>query len=594
MPQRFFHKIRSSISVRIVLIIIIPLGLIMSFFSYKNYQRERDSIFISSEAQLLRIGDGVKESIEILMKNNDLPGLQNMLMDMSRGSDITRITFFDEGKRAVASTNKEWIGKKLIDFQQTEMTESDVKAVQRGFIETQSAYYDSKEHHYCLAMPVHYSGQKLGVVHICLDLKDEQKEIIKRSIENFFIALLATVMMGVSVFLIFHFLFVVKIKSVSSAAHKLASGDMTARASEKGSDELSDLAVSFNSMAEGIAVWHSNLEKIAASRMKELLVLFEVVNTISQSLEMETVLPKVLELVTDNMGVAKGAIVLVGGDGRTIALFVQRGLSDEGIRQITQFGTGGIGDVILRNKTMRIEAGAAGESNFIPGFEQDNIASALLAPISARGTMLGVVAAYSEKKDQFTDEDESLIATIGNQLSVAVLNARLYEETLSLARLDGLTGLANRRYLMERLKQEVDRAERYQTSLSVIMLDLDKFKTFNDTYGHLKGDELLKAFSALVKRMVRATDIAGRYGGEEFCVMLVNTSIKGALVIAERIRLAAEELRVPIDDNQPPAGRTASIGVAEFSSGDSIEKLLSVADAALYRAKEGGRNRVVS
>jgi diguanylate cyclase (GGDEF)-like protein len=98
----------------------------------------------------------------------------------------------------------------------------------------------------------------------------------------------------------------------------------------------------------------------------------------------------------------------------------------------------------------------------------------------------------------------------------------------------------------------------------------------------------------MVRGRIRTTDLAGRYGGEEFCVMLPNTSIKGALVIAERIRKSAEDLRVPIGDGQPPVGRTVSIGVAEFSAGDSIEKMLSTADAALYRAKDGGRNRVES
>jgi diguanylate cyclase (GGDEF)-like protein len=219
---------------------------------------------------------------------------------------------------------------------------------------------------------------------------------------------------------------------------------------------------------------------------------------------------------------------------------------------------------------------------------------ALLVPISARGVVLGVLAVYGEIKDKFTDANEALLATIGNQISVAVLNAQLYQKTLDLAQHDGLTGLANRRYLTERLEQEVVRAERYQTSLSLIMLDLDKFKSFNDSYGHVKGDELLKAFSAMVKKAVRSTDIAGRYGGEEFCVALPNTSVKGALVIAERIRAAMEALRIPLEAGQPPVGRTASIGVAEFSAGDSIEKLLSLADAALYRAKEGGRNKVVS
>jgi diguanylate cyclase (GGDEF)-like protein len=206
--------------------------------------------------------------------------------------------------------------------------------------------------------------------------------------------------------------------------------------------------------------------------------------------------------------------------------------------------------------------------------------------------VFGAFAVYGGKGDRFSDQDEALLTTIGNQVGVAVENARLYEKTLELAQVDGLTGLANRRHLMERLTQEMARAQRYQTSLSVIILDLDKFKSFNDTYGHLKGDELLKAFGTMVNHMVRVGDIVGRYGGEEFCVVLPNTSIKGAMVIAERIRKAMEDLKISVGDDQPPAGRTISIGAAEYANEESVEKLLTIADAALYRAKENGRNRV--
>ena len=248
--------------------------------------------------------------------------------------------------------------------------------------------------------------------------------------------------------------------------------------------------------------------------------------------------------------------------------------------------------MILKNSPIRVSGGDDEESAPVPGLERENIWSALVVPITVRGEVLGVLAVYGEKKDQFTDEDGALLETIGNQVGVAVENARLYEKTLELAQVDGLTGLANRRHLMERLKQERDRAERYHTSLSVIILDLDKFKSFNDTYGHLQGDELLKAFSSMLNDQIRSADIAGRYGGEEFCVVLPNTSVKGALVIAERIRKVMADIKIPVGDGRPPAGRTVSIGVAEFMGDESVEKILNAADSALYRAKEDGRNKV--
>jgi diguanylate cyclase (GGDEF)-like protein len=124
------------------------------------------------------------------------------------------------------------------------------------------------------------------------------------------------------------------------------------------------------------------------------------------------------------------------------------------------------------------------------------------------------------------------------------------------------------------------------------MIDLDRFKQFNDTYGHLKGDELLKKFAELLEKRIRTTDMAGRYGGEEFCLVLPNTPLKGAVVIAERIRKAVEDLKINVENNASPAGATVSIGVAEFAQGETDENLISAADAALYRAKQGGRNKV--
>ena len=485
-----------------------------------------------------------------------------------------------------------WTGKTILDMVPAVMTDVDVAAVRKALSGGYFKYNDAQNGQYCLVMPVNFGTKGMGALHISLNIRSIQAKIKQRAIDTFLASAAISVLIGISLFYLFHYLFTRRVKSVAEAAMRFASGHMEVRAGDEGTDEIGYLATSFNLLAEEITNWRNNLEEMAGNRMNELLVLFDIVNTTSQSLDLKTVLPIVLDCVVDNMGTFKGAVVLVGGDGRTLNMVAQRGLSEESIRLITESGQGYAGDVILRNKPIRI-SGNDEESSGITGLEKDNIVSALVVPISARGVVLGVLAVYCEKKDKFTDENEALLAMIGNQVSVAVLNAQLYQKTLDLAQHDGLTGLANRRHLMEQLKQETERAERYQTSLSVIMLDLDKFKSFNDSYGHLMGDELLKAFSAMVKKAVRSTDIAGRYGGEEFCVVLPNTSIKGALVIAERIRSAMEAVRIPLEDGQLPVGRTASIGVAEFSTGDSVEKLLSHADAALYQAKEGGRNRVV-
>jgi diguanylate cyclase (GGDEF)-like protein len=588
------HKIRASMSAKVALIVTVPVVLITSFFSYHHYSHDRISIFHNAEVQLLRIGEGLKGPVEVFLKKNEVAGLSAMVVETARGTDIELITVVNGQGRVVASNKKEWDGKEYLSMHPGLMTERDVQSVQKALAGGYSIYFDPEDMQYCLVMPLDFGRGGTGAVHISLDIKTTEAEVWNRGIENFAISAAVAALMGITIYFLFYYQFTRRIKAVSTAAVKIASGDMQVRASARGADEIGYLATSFNLLADEITNWRNNLEGMVSSRLKELTVLYEVVDAISRSLELNRVLPSVLERVLDNLGAGKGAVVLAGSDGKTFKLMADQGLSEEALRQISLYGRGGVGDVILGKKPLRTLSGDEKEgAPGIPGLEQDNIRSALVVPIIVRDNVFGAFAVYSGKGDRFSEQDEALLTTIGNQVGVAVENSLLYEKTLELARVDGLTGAATRRFLMERLKQEIDRADRYQTSLSILMLDLDKFKSFNDTYGHPKGDELLKSFSFMVMSMVRSTDIAGRYGGEEFCVILPNTSIKGAAVIAERIRKSMEELRISPGDDRPAAGRTVSIGVAEFSAGQTVEKLLSDADAALYRAKEGGRNRVV-
>jgi diguanylate cyclase (GGDEF)-like protein len=162
-----------------------------------------------------------------------------------------------------------------------------------------------------------------------------------------------------------------------------------------------------------------------------------------------------------------------------------------------------------------------------------------------------------------------------------------------LATRDGLTGLANRRCFDETLHAEWARALRQRQPLSLLMVDVDNFKAYNDAHGHLGGDECLKRIATAVASEMRANDLVARYGGEEFAVILPNQSLKGAASVAERIRTRVEQLQVP---NRVAAGQqvTVSIGAATAIAApdNSASELVAIADAALYRAKHMGRNRI--
>lgn len=158
---------------------------------------------------------------------------------------------------------------------------------------------------------------------------------------------------------------------------------------------------------------------------------------------------------------------------------------------------------------------------------------------------------------------------------------------------DGLTGLKNRREIENYLNMECDRSERYQKHLSVMMLDVDHFKQVNDTYGHQVGDEALRVVAEVIRKTIRKTDIAGRYGGEEFLVIAIETSPEGASILAGNLRAAIKAAVIPLFDNKS-LRLTVSIGVASLSpERQSIGALVGSADKALYLAKESGRDRVV-
>jgi diguanylate cyclase (GGDEF)-like protein len=182
------------------------------------------------------------------------------------------------------------------------------------------------------------------------------------------------------------------------------------------------------------------------------------------------------------------------------------------------------------------------------------------------------------------------VTEVFNEMVTRLRHGR--QELERLSRTDGLTGLPNRRHLMETLEKEVRRAKRNERPFSLLMVDVDHFKRYNDTFGHLAGDEVLKRLAQVLSAAIRTADYAARYGGEEFTVVLPETPLDGAREVAERIRVMMEKESFGADG----AGRvTLSVGIAEFpADGATVEAVTSAADSALYAAKEYGRNRVVS
>ena len=218
-------------------------------------------------------------------------------------------------------------------------------------------------------------------------------------------------------------------------------------------------------------------------------------------------------------------------------------------------------------------------------------------PLINENQILGYV--ITKKIDnKLTLREIEYLEDLSKQAATTINRANAYAEILKHATLDALTGFYNRRQLEERTKQEIESSRRQKTPLCAIMTDVDYFKKVNDTYGHTVGDLVLKTVSKIMRSQLREYDIAGRYGGEEFVILLPFTKIEEAKMVAERLRKSIENKFIDISKINPDAQEkeihvTISLGVYQLKDGDKEQDLISNADKALYKAKETGRNKVV-
>lgn len=210
--------------------------------------------------------------------------------------------------------------------------------------------------------------------------------------------------------------------------------------------------------------------------------------------------------------------------------------------------------------------------------------------------LVGCIVAHSTM-DRLSDNEIEYISELSAQSSVTLDKANVYSEMLKNATMDALTGLNNRRQFEARLKEQYAIANRQDSPLCAIMTDIDFFKKFNDNYGHSVGDVVLKSTANIIKSVLREYDIPSRYGGEEFCILLPNTSINEAQIVAERLRVAVENSKLDVKSEKTQQNEhisvTISVGLAQLDVRDMPEDLYMKADKALYDAKENGRNRVV-
>ncbi len=235
------------------------------------------------------------------------------------------------------------------------------------------------------------------------------------------------------------------------------------------------------------------------------------------------------------------------------------------------------------------------DKHSIPAALNGQCSSVLALPaISRSSRMLGVICLKRLEKQAFSGQEIETIRQIVNQIAVMLDKAIIYKKAKELAFTDELTGIFNRRYFNQRYNRELGRARRYKRALSILMIDIDHFKQFNDTHGHLMGDEVLRKMSRVFESNLRKADIFCRYGGEEFVVILPEINLQQAMLVGEKLRRTMETFRF-VDKRKMDKKITISVGVASYPENEcNSEEILNKADKALYQAKQQGRNRVIA
>jgi diguanylate cyclase (GGDEF)-like protein len=329
-------------------------------------------------------------------------------------------------------------------------------------------------------------------------------------------------------------------------------------------------------------------------RMDDTQDLFSVfVNTIESSSSMTDrrfSISLLINKISSYVQADECILYLLGGESGTL----QRAYSTGNIRDIDLFeqhANNSIIEKVWNGGAPYLNNSYSFEIRMPFGKESIFIRSILCYPLVRGGEKIGVLELLNKTTGAFTQEDQERIKIILDPLAVAIRTADLFENGERLTVTDDLTKLYNYRYLMKYLESDIKRCLRYKKKVSLLFIDVDGFKQINDTFGHLAGSQALAEMGQVFKRIVRETDVVGRYGGDEFVIVLPETPLTGAMVIAERIRKQVEECEFVAQDLS--IRLTVSLGVANCPKHTlTAEGLIKKADAAMYRAKELSKNSI--
>jgi diguanylate cyclase (GGDEF)-like protein len=341
------------------------------------------------------------------------------------------------------------------------------------------------------------------------------------------------------------------------------------------------------------------LGDLLEKKLNEIYVHYHISRTIGSQLVLETMLEQVVDTIKKALPLERISVYLLDESRTQLSLYLASGFNAELARPIA-VGEGAPGRIVETGEHVHIhDLSLFYETlnDFIhyPG-EEARDGSYIGIALKTHNKTIGMLGMDNRIKYGLSVEDMDFMAILSHQLAAGIEKTRLFEKIRDLSQHDGLTGLHNHRFFQERLRQEINKHERNGKPLSLIMLDIDHFKRYNDDYGHQAGDEVLRELAKIITSHTRcdSNDIGCRYGGEEFAMIMPELGLQYAVKVAERLRKAVENAIFILSDSKKESKVTVSLGVASLAENIHAkpEELVKQADDALYRSKKSGKNQV--
>lgn len=351
--------------------------------------------------------------------------------------------------------------------------------------------------------------------------------------------------------------------------------------------EMIDLLTLFSTQAS-LALENARLYSLERRRAEHLEAINAVARQTTAVLELDELLTVVCRLVLEWFRFDHVTVLLAENGDLFVRAHEGRLTPKISTGEQLPSGAGLASKALITGKSI-IENDVASVPGYFAGFEETK--SEMCVPLIFFGEKLGVLALDSAQKGAFDTDDIQPLESVADICAAAIQNASYFDRMRQLAYVDGLTGIHNRRFFEMRIAEELERSSRFQSRMSIIMVDIDHFKRLNDEFGHLLGDEVLRSVSSILKQQLRKMDMVCRYGGEEFAIVVPETAGENAMRVAEKLRRQVEMHDFP----GVPRPVTISCGVADYPEhGATRDDVVAAADAALYQAKQQGRNRVAA